>query len=114
MEEVYISKKQAEKAFQKYHDADVERFGVEIPDCFDAQLAIEIMNEIPVAVVREVVLCRDCMFAPIGEHDGADLEWPCNEWPNRNPCPCKCEDNWHSHKPAPDFYCAIGKKKDNQ
>ena len=55
MDDIYISKQQAAKAFQEYHDADVELFGVEIPECFDAQLAIEIMNEVPAADVRPAV-----------------------------------------------------------
>lgn len=54
MDDIYISKQEAAKAFQEYHDADVEVFGVEIPECFDAQLAIEIMNEVPAADVRPV------------------------------------------------------------
>lgn len=70
------------------------------------------MECIPAADVRPVILCRDCKYAPVGDRDGNDLEWPCNDWPDRNPCPCKCEDNWHSQKPAPDFFCAAGEKRE--
>lgn len=69
------------------------------------------INEIPAADVRPVVLCRDCKYAPIGDKDGSDLEWPFNEF-DKNPCPHKCLDNWYSHKPASDFFCAAGKKRE--
>ena len=65
---------------------------------------------------RPVVLCRDCKYAPSGTDDGEgrgfDLEWPHDEWPEDNPCPCKCDDGWYSHKPAPDFFCAAGEKRE--
>lgn len=66
--------------------------------------------------VRPVVLCRDCKYAPSGTDNGEDqgfgLEWPHDEWPEDNPCPCKCADGWYSHKPAPDFFCAAGEKRE--
>lgn len=65
MDDIYISKQQAAKAFQEYHDADVELFGVEIPECFDAQLAIEIMNEVPAADVRPVVRGKWRPYSPL-------------------------------------------------
>ena len=70
-----------------------------------------IIRSIPAADVRPVVLCRDCKYAPIGDKDGSDLEWPFNEF-DENPCPYKCLDNWYSHKPAPDFFCAAGEKRE--
>lgn len=66
------------------------------------------LHDIPAADVRPVVLCRDCKFAPIGDRDGDDLEWPFDG----NPCPHKCADNWYSHKPAPDFFCAAGENRE--
>ena len=69
------------------------------------------IKNIPAADVRPVVLCQDCIYAPTGNRDGADLEWPCDDFPERNPCPLKCEDRWYSRKPAPDFFCANGKRK---
>lgn len=71
----------------------------------------EAIASIPTADVRPVVLCRDCKYAPIGDKDGDDLEWPHNDY-DGNPCPHKCSDNWYSHKPAPGFYCAAGKKRE--
>ena len=68
------------------------------------------LERLPAADVRPVVLCRDCIYAPTGNQDGADLEWPCDDFPERNPCPLKCEDRWYSRKPAPDFFCANGEK----
>lgn len=66
--------------------------------------------------VRPVVLCKDCMYAPSGTDDGEDrgfaLEWPHDEWPEDNPCPCKCDDGWYSHKPRSNFFCANGKREE--
>jgi hypothetical protein len=73
--------------------------------------AIEEIRAIPAANVQPVVLCRDCKYAPIGDKDGDDLEWPFNEF-DANPCPHKCSDNWYSHKPAPDFFCAAGENRE--
>ena len=77
--------------------------------------AIRQIESIPAADVRPVVLCKDCIYAPSGTDDGEDqgfaLEWPHDEWPENNPCPCKCEDGWYSYKPKPNFFCANGKVK---
>lgn len=79
--------------------------------------AIEEIRAIPAADVRPVVLCKDCMYAPSctdgGEDQGFALEWPHDEWPEDNPCPCKCEDGWYSRKPKPDFFCANGKREES-
>lgn len=72
-----------------------------------------LIKAIPAADVRPVVLCRDCKYAPIGDKDGSDLEWPFKEF-DENPCPYKCLDNWYSRKPAPDFFCADGKKREEE
>lgn len=72
----------------------------------------EVLRSIPAADVRPVVLCRDCKYAPIGDKDGSDLEWPFDEF-DGNPCPYKCLDNWYSQKPAPDSFCAAGERKTN-
>ena len=69
------------------------------------------IDDLPAADVRLVVLCRDCKYAPIEDKDGSDLEWPFDEFYG-NPCPYKCLDNWYSRKPAPDFFCAAGEKKE--
>lgn len=74
------------------------------------------VNSIPAADVQPVVLCRECIYAPIGtdngENQGFALEWPRDEWPEDNPCPFKCDDGWYSRKPEPDFFCANGKVKE--
>lgn len=85
---------------------------------FDAwEEIIEAIEAIPAADARPVVLCKDCMYAPSGtdggEVRGFALEWPHDEWPEDNPCPCKCEDGWYSHKPKPDFFCANGKREES-
>lgn len=48
------------------------------------------INEIPAADVRPVVLCRDCKYAPIGDKDGSDLEWPFNEFDKNGLFPPFC------------------------
>lgn len=73
--------------------------------------ARRIIETFPAADVRPVVRCCECKFAPIGDKDGSDLEWPFNEY-DENHCPCKCLDNRYSHKPAPDFFCAAGEKRE--
>lgn len=75
--------------------------------------AMDAAEALPAADVVEVVRCRDCIYAPSGpESGGFALEWPYDDWPEDNPCPCKCEDGWYSHKPKPDFYCASGERKE--
>lgn len=59
----------------------------------------------------EIVRCEDCCYAPIGDKDGADLEWP-ESWVN--PCPFKCSDCYYSKKPDPNFFCANGKRKERK
>lgn len=84
---------------------------------------VEIVDEaIPVEYIKnladvvEVVRCKDCIYSPSGDTDGENqgfsLEWPHDDWPERNPCPFKCDDGWYSRKPKPEFYCANGKKEE--
>ena len=74
------------------------------------------VDAIPAADVRPVVYCKDCMYAPSrtdgGGGRGFALEWPYNEWPESNPCPCRCDDGWYSREPNPDFFCANGKREE--
>ena len=60
----------------------------------------------------KVVTCGECIYAPLGDGQGFDLEWPHDNWPESNPCPWKCEDGWYSHKPRPDFFCVNGKREE--
>lgn len=86
------------------------------PLCDEPGDAYQFIRNFPAADVVEVVRCKDCMYAPSGIDGGEDqgfaLEWPHDEWPEDNPCPCKCEDGWYSHKPKPDFFCANGKREE--
>lgn len=92
-------------------EAAIEAIYDAFQECRTKKMAENVLEGIPAADVRPVVLCRDCKFSPIGGNDGSDLEWPFNEF-DGNPCPYKCLDNWYSHKPAPDFFCAAGKKRE--
>lgn len=71
-----------------------------------------LLDSIPAADVRPVITCSECIYAPSGDGQGFDLEWPHDEWPENNPCPWKCEDGWYSHKPKPNFFCANGKREE--
>ena len=80
----------------------VERYGIS-----------GVIESFPAADVRPVVTCSECMYAPFGTDEGFDLEWPHDDWPENNPCPCKCDDGWYSYKPNPEFYCANGKREES-
>ena len=109
-ESEFISRAAAIEAFD---DRTVERYHGDV----DPESVIRVIENIPAADVRPVVQCKDCMYAPSGTDDGEDrgfaLEWPHDEWPEDNPCPCKCDDGWYSHKPKPDFFCANGKREES-
>lgn len=75
--------------------------------------ALEAFKRIPAADVRPVITCSECIYAPSGDGHGFDLEWPHDDWPENNPCPCKCEDGFYSYKPRPNFFCANGKREKN-
>lgn len=85
--------------------------GVLCPDFKCAEVR-DTFNAIPAANVQPVVTCGECIYAPSGDGQGFDLEWPHDEWPENNPCPWKCEDGWYSHKPRPNFFCANGKREE--
>ena len=91
---------------KEYIEREVAIAETRKPRLTDAELRRRLAS-IPAADVRPVVTCIECKYAPIGDKDGSDLEWPFNEF-DENPCPYKCLDNWYSHKPAPDFFCAAG------
>lgn len=106
----YIEREAAIKAFD---DPAVERYYGDV--CPES--VIRVIEHIPAADVRPVVTCGECMYAPAGtdsgENQGFSLEWPHDDWPEDNPCPCKCADGWYSHKPKPDFFCANGKREES-
>ena len=91
-------------------------FGIRKTD--EATTIFKRLHSIPAANVREIVYCEYCKFAPTGECNGKDLgfglEWPSESEYYENPCPFKCDDGWYSKKPAPDFYCAYGKRKEER
>jgi hypothetical protein len=107
-EKEYIEREAAIAEVEEWHDM--------YPDSDAAREALSLtkraIRKLPAADVRPVVRCRECKYAPIGDKDGSDLEWPFNEF-DENPCPYKCLDNWYSHKPKPDFFCANGKREES-
>lgn len=58
--------------------------------------------------VPEIVRCKDCVYFPEGTGANHDLVFPGGELK----CPCECDDYWYSWKPADDWYCANGKRKE--
>lgn len=95
---------------EAFDDPAVERnYGDVDPDS-----VIRVIEAIPAADVRPVITCSKCIYAPLGDGQGFDLEWPHDDWPEHNPCPCKCDDGWYSYKPKPDFFCANGKEEDSE
>lgn len=114
----YISREAAEKVFSQPVTMSM---CLTLEECkqknAQRQIDLFVIRGLPAADVVEVVRCKDCMYAPSGIDGGEDqgfaLEWPHDEWPEDNPCPCKCEDGWYSHKPKPDFFCANGKREES-
>ena len=60
--------------------------------------------EKPTAIM-ELVRCKYCKHRPTGENRD-DLEFP------DEICPCQCEDFWYNWKPADEWYCGSGERKD--
>jgi hypothetical protein len=100
----FVKRKDVIEAFD---DSRVERYYGDV----DPDSVIRIIETIPAANVQPVVTCGECIYAPSGDGQGFDLEWPHDNWPESNPCPWKCEDDWYSHKPRPDLFCANGKRE---
>lgn len=72
----YIKRADAIEAFQREREADIEQFGVEIPECFPAERAAGIVQFLPVFELRG---CKDCRYYDserswCGLHSHAD--WP--------------------------------------
>lgn len=55
----YIKRSDAIEAFQREREADIEQFGVEIPECFPAERAAGIVQFLPVFELRG---CKDCRY----------------------------------------------------
>lgn len=58
------------------------------------------------SVQPAITRCKDCKHRPTGA-DRHDLEFPDEE------CPCQCEDFWYNWKPADDWFCGNGERKDD-
>jgi len=72
----------------------------------DDAITNRLNNLAPVDAV-EVVRCKDCIHRPKGSNRD-DLEFPDEE------CPCQCEDFWYNWKPADEWYCGNGIRKDDE
>ena len=83
-------------------DGDYELGARNQYDC--DRLAVETA---PTVDAVPVVRCKDCKHRPTGT-DRYDLEFPDDK------CPCQCEDFWYSWKPADDWFCGNGKRKDGE
>lgn len=68
------------------------------------ELMVYFENLPPVDAI-EVVRCRNCKHRPTGENR-RNLKFPDDK------CPCQCEDCWYDWKPADDWYCGNGERKE--
>ena len=57
---------------------------------------------------EEVVRCKDCIHLPTYDDEGK-LQFP---WDS--PCPCVCSDTYYAWRPADDWFCANGERKEAQ
>ena len=57
---------------------------------------------------EEVVRCKDCIHLPHYDDEGK-LQFP---WDS--PCPCTCPDSYYAWRPADDWFCANGERKEAQ
>ena len=58
----------------------------------------------------EIVRCKDCKHRPTDPENkgvGQSLVFP------DEICPCKIDDHWYSWMPKDDWFCADGKRKDD-
>lgn len=65
------------------------------------------IEAMPAVDAVPVVRCKDCKHRPTGD-DKDDLEFP------DEICPCQCEDFWYSWKPADNWFCGNGERKDGE
>lgn len=74
--------------------------------------AIEDVAGCPTVDAVPVVRCKNCKHRPIDHREeyremtGFGLEFPDDH------CPCQCEDDWYSWYPPDDWFCADGKRRD--
>ena len=91
----------------KWMPKDQQDLGGAIPPI--ENLTVSMLMEIddaPTVDAVPVVRCKDCKHRPTGANRD-DLEFPDDE------CPCQCEDFWYNWKPADEWYCGNGKRKDS-
>ena len=73
-----------------------------------------IEQQVPAVDAVPVVHCRDCKHRPTdnrGRDDdstGFAIEFPDSR------CPCQCEDGWYNWYPNDDWFCADGKRRDDE
>lgn len=71
------------------------------------------IEKMPSVSAVPVVRCKNCKHRPIdhreeyNEMTGFGLEFPDGN------CPCRCEDGWHSWYPSDDWFCADGKRRND-
>lgn len=74
----------------------------------DQWALINAVEEFPADDVAQVVYCKDCKHAPEpgGSGDGIDVRFP------DDACPFNCPDHWYNVRPAPEFFCANGERRE--
>ena len=69
-------------------------------------IPLEYIEKLPSAQ-PEIIRCKDCKHRPTGENRD-DLEFP------DEMCPCQCEDFWYNWKPADNWFCENGERRDGE
>lgn len=76
---------------------------------YDYSCAEQLENAIRRELLKEeVVRCKDCIHLPTYDDEGK-LQFP---WDS--PCPCVCSDTYYAWRPADDWFCANGERKEAQ
>ena len=109
MKDDYISR---ETAVKKFEDAEYLYDPEQGAKRFTVEDAKDILNDVPAADVRPVVLCKDCIHRPYSTEPGKTSGFAV-EAPDRE-CKCPCfnpDDGYYSWIPADDFFCADGERR---
>lgn len=70
-----------------------------------------LIEGIPAADVRHVVLCKDCKHRPAKKDGRIRAPEDADGYTDYN-CPFVCDDSWYNRMPADDDYCSRGEKRE--
>lgn len=106
----YISRADVVAVFEKVEDLYDPEWGNKRYTPDDVE---EIINDVPAADVRPVVLCRDCKHRPFKDSfdriQGPRVEGTIYE---DFTCPFLCDDDYYNRIPMDSHFCAFGERKE--